>query len=138
MCSIQQQKPTFMYKFSIVCALVLKASIHWPTPTYELCISVIQKQRYSNLQHYFHHSAKFGRFQSAKYNTMNKNVRKWTRICQNFLVWCKKVVFVAYFSWTTNFSTQNHHNPRKWTWFIIINPKFCLICSIQQQKPTFM
>ena len=36
-------------KVFVVCALVLKASIDWPTPTYKLYISVIQKQRYSNL-----------------------------------------------------------------------------------------
>ena len=128
-------KPTFMQIFSNICAIVLKASMDWPTPTYELYISVIQKQRYSNLLHYFDHSAKFGRFQSAKHNTMNKNVRKWPRICRKFQFWVEKVHFFAYFSWTTNFSTQDHHKPCKWTWLIISNPKFCFICSIQQQNP---
>ena len=48
--SVQFSNKTHFYvKFSVVSALVLKASIDWPTPTYELYISVIQKQRYSNL-----------------------------------------------------------------------------------------
>ena len=88
-------KPTFMQNFSNICAIVLKASMDWPTPTYELYISVIQTQRYSNLLHYFDHSAKFGRFQSAKHNTMNKNVRKWPCICRKFGFWVKKVHFIA-------------------------------------------
>ena len=87
--------PHLFKKFSTGWALVLNASIHWPTPTYEFYISVIQKQRYSNLQHYFDHSAKFGRFYLAKYNTMNKNVRKWPCICRKFGFWVNKVHFIA-------------------------------------------
>ena len=60
----------------VICALVLGETKNQTIPTYNKYISVIQKQRYSNLLHYFDHSAKFGRFQSAKYNTIKKNVRK--------------------------------------------------------------
>ena len=62
--------------FSNICAIDLKASIDWPTLIYNFFISVIEIQLYTKLLLYFDHSAKFGRFQSAKYNTINKNVRK--------------------------------------------------------------
>ena len=94
-CSIQQQNPHLCRSFTLVSAIVLKASMDWPTPTYEFYISVIQKQRYSNLLHYFDHSAKFGRFQSAKYNTMNKNVRKWPCTSRKFGFWVEKLHFIA-------------------------------------------
>ena len=110
-------KPTFMQNFSNICAIILKASIDWPTPTYEFYISVIQTQRYSNLLHYFDHSAKFGRFQSAKYNTMNKNVRKWPRICRKFNFESNNYISLRIFHEQQTFqlkTTINHANERDW------------------------